>query len=526
MALDRIVDLPRRGLRRRKPNVIAFADQARDARQWELAAQLYRKALHRNPHNPPIWVQYGHALKESGERRDPGKLAQAEIAYRRALSLDRGAADTYLQLGHVLKLQCRIEEARAVYLRALVLDPSLDSASSELTLLGWSDAHFSELRAIFDTGSSTCTLAESEDGGLISQSGIFDAAWYFERYEDVRDAGLDPLLHYLRSGAKEGRDPHPLFDSDWYLATNPEVAASGVNPLVHYLRIGATEGRAPHPLFDSGWYLKTNPDVAASGMNPLAHYLAAGGVEGRAPHPQFSSISYLARNPEVAESGINPLVHYVLSGASDGCASRITRPQVPVPDLFELRTLNPRGRIAVVLHLYYAEFWDEMRQAIERIPEPFDLFVSLTKGASDHMREEIKQAFPSAWVFDFENRGRDIGPFLLFVRSGVLFRYELVCKLHTKLSPHIQESDGWDYPDGNTWRRALVGGVLGSSQQIDQIASSFRSDPDLGMVVADGNIYHGREYWTSNKKALAKLLPRIGILSLSHCRWMVVWLMR
>ena len=511
MALDRIVDLPRRGLRRRKPNVIAFADQARDARQWELAAQLYRKALHRNPHNPPIWVQYGHALKESGERRDPGKLAQAEIAYRRALSLDRGAADTYLQLGHVLKLQCRIEEARAVYLRALVLDPSLDSASSELTLLGWSDAHFSELRAIFDTGSSTCTLAESEDGGLISQSGIFDAAWYFERYEDVRDAGLDPLLHYLRSGAKEGRDPHPLFDSDWYLATNPEVAASGVNPLVHYLRIGATEGRAPHPLFDSGWYLKTNPDVAASGMNPLAHYLAAGGVEGRAPHPQFSSISYLARNPEVAESGINPLVHYVLSGASDGCASRITRPQVPVPDLFELRTLNPRGRIAVVLHLYYAEFWDEMRQAIERIPEPFDLFVSLTKGASDHMREEIKQAFPSAWVFDFENRGRDIGPFLLFVRSGVLFRYELVCKLHTKLSPHIQESDGWDYPDGNTWRRALVGGVLGSSQQIDQIASSFRSDPDLGMVVADGNIYHGREYWTSNKKALAKLLPRIGI---------------
>jgi lipopolysaccharide biosynthesis protein len=271
---------------------------------------------------------------------------------------------------------------------------------------------------------------------------------------------------------------------------------------MHYLRIGATEGRAPHPLFDPAWYLKTNPDVAASGMNPLAHYLAAGGVEGRAPHPQFSSKVYLARNPEVADSGINPLVHHVLSGA---------RPQVQVPDLFELRTLNPRGRIAVVLHLYYAEFWDEMRQAIERIPEPFDLFVSLTKGASDHMRDQIKQAFPSAWVFDFENRGRDIGPFLLFVRSGVLFRYELVCKLHTKLSPYIRESDGRDYPNGNTWRRALIGGVLGSSQQIDQIVSSFRSDPDLGIVVADGNIYSGRERWTSNKEVLAELLPKIGI---------------
>ena len=499
------------GSMRRKSSVIDFADRARDARQWERAAQLYRKALERNRRNPPIWVQYGHALKESGERRDPDKLAQAETAYRRALSLDPGAADTYLQLGHVLKLQCRIEEARAVYLRALALDPSLDSASSELTVLGWSDAHFSELRAIFSTGSSSPTLAESEDAGLISQSGIFDAAWYLERHEDVRDAGLDPLLHYLRSGAKEGRDPHPLFDSDWYLATNPDVAAIGVNPLVHYIRFGAGEGRAPHPLFDAAWYLKTNPDVAASRMNPLVHYLAAGGVEGRAPHPQFSSILYLARNPEVAERGINPLVHYVLSGASEGYAPSTTGPRVAVPDLFELRALNPRGRIAVVLHLYYAEFWDDMRQAIERISEPFDLFVSLTKGASAHMREQIKQAFPSAWVFDFENRGRDIGPFLVFLRSGVLFRYELLCKLHTKLSPHIQENDGWDYPDGNTWRRALIDGVLGSPGLVDRILSNFRADPDLGMVVADGNIFRGHNGWAPNEKLLAKLLPRIGI---------------
>ena len=139
MALDRIVDLPRRGLRRRKPNVIAFADQARDARQWELAAQLYRKALHRNPHNPPIWVQYGHALKESGELRDPEKLAQAELAYRRALSLDPVMADTYLQLGHVLKLQHKLEDAQAAYLRAFTLQPSMPYPVKELSELGWSE---------------------------------------------------------------------------------------------------------------------------------------------------------------------------------------------------------------------------------------------------------------------------------------------------------------------------------------------------------------------------------------------------
>src|SRR6266403_666935 len=99
MASDGMVDLPRFGLKRLRPGYVALADSARNARQWEAAAQLYRKALDRNPGNPGIWVQYGHALKESGELRDPENLARAETAYRTALSLDPGAADTYLQLG-------------------------------------------------------------------------------------------------------------------------------------------------------------------------------------------------------------------------------------------------------------------------------------------------------------------------------------------------------------------------------------------------------------------------------------------
>jgi glycosyltransferase involved in cell wall biosynthesis len=151
MALDHIVALPRAGLMRRKLGIIRRANLARDARQWELAAELYRRALERNPDNPPIWVQYGHALKESGELRDPHSLMQAESAYRKAVSLDHGVADSYLQLGHVLKLQGKVEEARAAYIRALALDSSLDAASFELAQLGWSELHLSELRGILRT---------------------------------------------------------------------------------------------------------------------------------------------------------------------------------------------------------------------------------------------------------------------------------------------------------------------------------------------------------------------------------------
>ena len=41
-------------------------------------------------------------------------------------------------------------------------------------------------------------------------SGLFDPEWYRDRHRDVRDRGIDPLVHYLKRGAAEGRYPHPL----------------------------------------------------------------------------------------------------------------------------------------------------------------------------------------------------------------------------------------------------------------------------------------------------------------------------
>jgi GT2 family glycosyltransferase len=189
---------------------------------------------------------------------------------------------------------------------------------------------------------------------LIAASGLFDSAWYLNRYPDVRAASIDPLLHYVRHGAAEGRDPNPLFDSDWYLKTNPDVGAAGINPLVHYIEYGDFECRDPHPLFDTdwylagnpeaahsnllrhylehgavtggdpgplfdtAWYLKQNPDVRAAGVNPLLHYLEQGASEGRDPNALFDSDWYLTVNPDVRADGVNPLTHYVLHGAAEG----------------------------------------------------------------------------------------------------------------------------------------------------------------------------------------------------------------
>ena len=78
---------------------------------------------------------------------------------------------------------------------------------------------------------------------LLAASSFFDAAYYLAANTDVAKAGLDPINHYLTTGAKEGRDPSEAFSTLAYLRRHTDVAAAGLNPLVHYLESGKAEGR-------------------------------------------------------------------------------------------------------------------------------------------------------------------------------------------------------------------------------------------------------------------------------------------
>jgi glycosyltransferase involved in cell wall biosynthesis len=89
----------------------------------------------------------------------------------------------------------------------------------------------------------------------IRRSGLFFSRWYLESYPDVAATGVDPIRHYVRHGATEGRDPSPFFETEFYLSSNPEVRSEGLNPLDHYWRFGAAEGRAPNHWLDEQAHL-------------------------------------------------------------------------------------------------------------------------------------------------------------------------------------------------------------------------------------------------------------------------------
>ena len=182
------------------------------------------------------------------------------------------------------------------------------------------------------------------DASLIRSSGFFDEGAYLENNPDVAQANLEPLLHYLLYGGREGRDLVPYFYSKWYLDTYEDAKNSGMNPLVHYLKYGQKEGRESKPpfqlseedmdinlnvplirssgFFDEAAYLEIDPNVAKENIDPVLHYLLYGGSEGRDLPPHFYSKWYLDTYEDVKRSGINPLIHYLKYGRKQGYKAR------------------------------------------------------------------------------------------------------------------------------------------------------------------------------------------------------------
>lgn len=130
--------------------------------------------------------------------------------------------------------------------------------------------------AASNRGSAATRSADTSD-----DTPLVDDQFYFASNPDVRQARVDPDIHYATFGRHEGRDPNRAFDTSGYLEAYPDVAAAGVNPLTHYDQFGRHEGRDPSKSFDTTAYRAAYGDVATSDIDPLTHYLQFGSGEGR-----------------------------------------------------------------------------------------------------------------------------------------------------------------------------------------------------------------------------------------------------
>ena len=82
---------------------------------------------------------------------------------------------------------------------------------------------------------------ESENRNLIANSILFDAEWYKKNYGFGKY--LDAANHYLNFGWKENYNPSEIFSTADYLEKNPDVKNANINPLLHFEKCGFKEGR-------------------------------------------------------------------------------------------------------------------------------------------------------------------------------------------------------------------------------------------------------------------------------------------
>lgn len=86
--------------------------------------------------------------------------------------------------------------------------------------------------------SETKVLPQAKQIEAIKRSGLFDNTWYLNAYPDVKTAGIDPVVHYVKHGASEGRNPAPSFSTLKYMNAHPNLEDSGINAFFHAIESG------------------------------------------------------------------------------------------------------------------------------------------------------------------------------------------------------------------------------------------------------------------------------------------------
>ena len=175
--------------------------------------------------------------------------------------------------------------------------------------------------------------------------------------------------------------------------------------------------------------------------------------------------------------------------------------------------IDHSGRIpvAVVAHIYYEDTWPDIAGALRGLTIPFDLIVTTVAGR-ERLVETIRRSHPGAEIEIVENRGRDIGPFMLLLERGRLDGYRYVCKIHGKKSM----DGGRKTYMGDMWRRRLLFDLLGAPGAASAIIEMFERDPSVGMIgprvfrlPRDG--YPEDLSWAANRPMTLKIAERMGV---------------
>ena len=156
---------------------------------------------------------------------------------------------------------------------------------------------------------------------------------------------------------------------------------------------------------------------------------------------------------------------------------------------------------AVVLHFFYGDLLEEFLPYLERVKK-LDLFVSLGPNITLEQIDRLKKNFPNLYLVAYQNKGRDMLPFINLLKILEKFKYQYGCKIHTKKSPYRS--------DGDKLRKNFLEFLLGSENELKKFMEIFTGNTNTGIIAFAKMFLNLNEYIGSNKFWLDKLLYKMG----------------
>jgi glycosyltransferase involved in cell wall biosynthesis len=224
------------------------------------------------------------------------------------------------------------------------------------------------------------------------------------------------------------------------------------------------------------------------------------GISCRKPFPGFHPGVY-RELCLLAGDMQDPLLHYLEAGRPAGPWSTEV-----ITEKSALMELPPEVRIALHIHVYYADMLPNIMQAFEGNSIRPDLLISVPSEEVRHKANEALLAYSGkvVRVAVVPNRGRDIGPMLTEFGALIRDNYDIFGHVHTKKTADIV-----DATVSEQWVGFLYDNVLGGTERMaDRIVGRLATDPALGMIFPDNPGCIG---WDKNRPYAEALARRLRI---------------
>jgi FMN phosphatase YigB (HAD superfamily) len=237
-------------------------------------------------------------------------------------------------------------------------------------------------------------------------------------------------------------------------------------------------------LFDANWY-EARYGKFSEPLTAFSDYLDKSRYANVNPSANFDTESYLRTHLDIYHSGESPLLNYIYQ---DGAQRRQISPAhlrwVPNNALIAKETNTwQKQKIAICLHIFYADFVGKFERCLTDFPCHVDVFVAV---ATDEIKQQVETLFTNIAnvqqlkVIVAPNRGRNFGPLLVEFGKDLL-EYDLMCHVHSKKSLYSgrEQTQWFDYLNQFLFKDLHV---------VSCLLRLFDEKPELG-------IYYPTSFW-------------------------------